>query len=322
MPQFPLSRCPWAENLWKALTDKLWKGDEKWAKNTSTNTNTSIRMNTHMNMNMSIPMRTKRTLTNTNTRMNTAIRMNTNTSMSTAIQPGTTIMSIRGNTARTTMSTPDMRKKNIPMIIEDCPRRFGFLRSSLMAVFLFSSLSVFCPDNACAHRVIVFAWVAGDEVFVQSKFGGGKKVKGGRVVVSDLKKNRLLEGKTDANGEFSFRIPQRTALEIEIEAGAGHKGSWTLPAEELGGTGPETEESKEKPEMKKQDSSAKIDSEEVRLIVEEALDKKLKPVVRMLAEARGDKGPSVSEIFGGIGYILGLMGVAAYFRSRPRKDGD
>jgi len=33
-----------------------------------------------------------------------------------------------------------------------------------------------------------------------------------------------------------------------------------------------------------------------------------------------DRGPTVSEILGGIGYILGLMGVGAYFHYRRKKD--
>jgi nickel transport protein len=37
----------------------------------------------------------------------------------------------------------------------------------------------------------------------------------------------------------------------------------------------------------------------------------------MLAESR-KQGPTVTEIFGGIGYIIGLMGIAAYFKNRRK----
>jgi len=45
------------------------------------------------------------------------------------------------------------------------------------------------------------------------------------------------------------------------------------------------------------------------------LDAKLAPVKSMLAESL-DPAPSMTEILGGIGWIFGLMGVAAYFKSR------
>ena len=53
--------------------------------------------------------------------------------------------------------------------------------------------------------------------------------------------------------------------------------------------------------------------------VEKALDKKLQPINRMLAQMQ-NKGPSINDIFGGIGYILGFFGIAAYFLSKKRNE--
>jgi len=39
----------------------------------------------------------------------------------------------------------------------------------------------------------------------------------------------------------------------------------------------------------------------------------------MLADIRQDT-PSVGDIFAGIGYILGLVGIAAYVQSRKKKE--
>jgi len=49
--------------------------------------------------------------------------------------------------------------------------------------------------------------------------------------------------------------------------------------------------------------------------MDKMFDAKLAPVKSMLAEAM-DPAPSMTEILGGIGWIFGLMGVAAYFKSR------
>ena len=58
--------------------------------------------------------------------------------------------------------------------------------------------------------------------------------------------------------------------------------------------------------------------EEVQSIIDKSLDKKLTPVIHMLADAV-DSGPRLSDVVGGIGYIFGLVGVALYFSSRRKE---
>ena len=99
-------------------------------------------------------------------------------------------------------------------------------------IFLVSSFLV--VGSASAHKVMIFAWVEGDTIYTESKLSGGKKVKEGDVIVYDLQGNRLLEGKTNEQGEFSFKIPKKTSLKIVLQAGMGHRGEWKLPVEEMG----------------------------------------------------------------------------------------
>jgi hypothetical protein len=75
--------------------------------------------------------------------------------------------------------------------------------------------------------------VEGDTVHTESKFSGGRLVNGGEVRVYDLKGKELLSGKTNAQGEFSFKIPQKTAMKIVLQAGMGHRGDWTIPLSEI-----------------------------------------------------------------------------------------
>lgn len=216
-------------------------------------------------------------------------------------------------------------------------RRLPFVTAGMKNIFkalpLFLAVAVFSPDNAHAHKVTVFAWAEGGTVHAQSKFSGGRKVKGGRIIVTDLEGRRLLEGKTDDRGEFSFKAPRKTALRIVLEAGTGHRAEWTVSAEELGGASdekmPASEKKPEKPEFEEQTDrsaashlpvSGNMGADEIRKIVEAAVDKKMKPVLRMLAESRRHQGPTMTDIFGGIGYILGLMGLASYVHHRRKKD--
>ena len=66
-------------------------------------------------------------------------------------------------------------------------------------------------------------------------------------------------------------------------------------------------------------SPASVDIEQIRRVVEEVVDSKLKPVSRNIARLREDSGPDFNDIVGGIGYIIGLMGVALYFKSKEKK---
>ena len=50
--------------------------------------------------------------------------------------------------------------------------------------------------------------------------------------------------------------------------------------------------------------------------LERALDKKLAPIMRTLAEMQEPK-IRLTDVLGGLGYIFGLAGVAAYFKRKP-----
>ncbi|MFH2091829.1 MAG: hypothetical protein ABIJ31_05645 [Pseudomonadota bacterium] len=197
-------------------------------------------------------------------------------------------------------------------------------------------LLVLWLSPAYAHKVNVFAWVEADTVYTQSKFSGGKLAQGGTIFVYDDKKNLLLKGVTNDQGEFSFKIPGKTALHIELDATMGHANSWDIPLEEIlqasgeppAPTGstlknqPDTgEELKSNTAMtcsERQPAAIPgITLSDIRKIVEQALDTRLKPMNRMLVESTDHK-PDMNDIMGGIGYILGLAGVGAYFHYRSR----
>ncbi len=187
--------------------------------------------------------------------------------------------------------------------------------------------------SAEAHRITVFAWTEGDTVYVQSKFSGGKRVRGGEVVVADLQGKEILTGKTDDQGEFSFKVPERATLKIVVMAGMGHRGEWTIPIEEFGGAFAHVSEPEKKiqpepsasapdskmaslaPEASGRPASA-LSPTDIQRIMEKALDKKLKPLMKMMVQSQQDHGPTFKDILGGIGYIFGLMGIAAYVNFR------
>ena len=182
---------------------------------------------------------------------------------------------------------------------------------------------IFCTSPAFAHKVTVFAWVEGDQVFTESKLGGGKRVAAGKITVYDATDNILLTGNTNDQGEFSFTLPQKPPLIIELNAGMGHQARWALGPddvdEEIFPSLDEPEKGVVPPEPAPESLpvavSDKIDAAALETIIEKVLDRKLKPVIRLLADTR-QKDPSLTEIIGGIGYIMGIVGIIAYFKSR------
>jgi nickel transport protein len=174
-----------------------------------------------------------------------------------------------------------------------------------------------------AHKTIVFAWIEGDTVYTQSKFAGGRKAKNALVEVLDSQGNRLTAGKTDEKGAFSFKAPAKSDMKIVVSAGTGHRGEWMVSAGEFEVGQPPLQTSPQKtPAEKKMIAEPQIVSDplpgEIQAAVEKALDKKLKPVLKMLAESR-NQGPEIRDIFGGIGYILGLVGLGAYIHYRKKR---
>lgn len=204
-----------------------------------------------------------------------------------------------------------------------------------VAVLFFVCIIFLVIDSAFAHRVNVYAWVDGDTIYVESKFAGGRTVKSGKIVVKDPQGVDLLSGLTNDEGEFSFKIPKRTDLKIVLHAGQGHQGEWTIRAAEMedlpSGAAPDTGAEKTRPSEQKNAVSkttvntgtATPDTDrkttDLEAVIESVLDRKLKPITRMLADMQ-QEGSFVRDIFAGIGYIFGLVGIVAYVQSRKKKE--
>ena len=185
-------------------------------------------------------------------------------------------------------------------------------------------LLLFMAGLATAHKLTVFAWVEGDTVHGQSKFSGGRRPKRAQIIVTDPKGHELLKTQTDESGAFSFAVPRKIGLRIQVVAGEGHRGEWLLSAEELGAPvtksypppsdTPPASSLNENPPA----SATAGDALAQRRMIEEILDQKLRPVLYKLSEAQTRK-VSLQDIIGGIGYIIGLMGIVLYYKSRSRK---
>ena len=186
------------------------------------------------------------------------------------------------------------------------------------------------PISAWAHKVTVFAWVEGDTVFTESKFSGGRRVRDGRIEVYDLAiDKKLLEGRTNSDGEYSFKIPLKTDMKIVLEAGMGHRAEWTLMRDEFedapdintqADAAMQTAGNSDRDGVMPVQAVPVTDCADIEATMEKVLDKKLKPLIRKLNHLEHrDDDPAITDILGGLGYILGLIGIAAYVHSRRRE---
>jgi nickel transport protein len=198
------------------------------------------------------------------------------------------------------------------------------MKSTLIGLVLLILVS----SNALAHKVNVFAYAENGMVYTESYFSDGKKVMDSTVEVFDAQNNKLLlTGKTDKNGEFSFKIPQATGLRIVLTASMGHKNEYFLSEGEvrdamgiakLPEKSPpervETEKMEELPETVTQ-----VYGERWEALMEQVVEKKTAPIMRKLLKIEEQmQKPSLQDIIGGLGYIVGLMGIGIYFRYKRK----
>lgn len=201
----------------------------------------------------------------------------------------------------------------------------GFLSVLIFMILLNAS-------HALAHGVSIFAWVQGDTVHTQSKFMGGKRPNQALIEVFDETGNLLLKGKTNTQGLFSYRAPKVSDMQIVLTAGMGHRAVWTISKEDFQETAVEPDNHQQmnaitlaksdKSDLKThnvdESSENGLSEAELTILVESILDRKLKPLMDRIT-ALNENRISFSDILGGIGYIVGLVGLAAYMQSRGKR---
>jgi nickel transport protein len=199
----------------------------------------------------------------------------------------------------------------------------------IVAVCIALAASLCLAAASSAHRVNLFAYVDGDSVFTESGYSRSRRVNKGVVEVHDAASGKLLlTGTTDGEGRYSFPIPAEARegkmdLLLVLKAGEGHQAEWTVKYDEFGSGGeaaeaaasetsePAAPAGAEPAAAATSAPTAAVDTAAIKAVVHS----ELAPVKRMLAEMH-DSGPGFTEILGGIGYIFGLFGVAAYMKSR------
>jgi nickel transport protein len=209
-------------------------------------------------------------------------------------------------------------------------------RGSLLAAFLAAAgLLGLAPSSVLAHGLNVFCWVQDGTVQCETSFSHDSPAREAKFEVRpDGSGEVLVSGEADSRGKFGFEIPERARergwdLRVVCDAGTGHKSSWIVKAQEFLPSKKPGEESRadstqerDAPASSETGSARRsqdsVPASEVREMLRKTLASELAPVKRELARIREERSGRFRDILGGIGYIVGLAGLALYFKSRGR----
>lgn len=204
---------------------------------------------------------------------------------------------------------------------------FGSFVSIFFFVFLLVVFStILSPIEAFAHKLIVFAWASNDTISVESSLSGGRHlVKCNVAVKNNLTNEVITEGVTDSSGIFSIPLSKNLQekpvdLRIIVSTDDGHRAEWLMEQSEYGAS--LAVASTSPPQVKTDNQLASdreqkcLSKEELTSMMDASLEKKLAPLRRQIARINHEKKPTLSDILGGIGYLIGLAGLAAWLKSK------
>jgi len=90
------------------------------------------------------------------------------------------------------------------------------------------SAMLMTPTNLSAHGIRLFCWFEAGTLHGEGYFAGGDPAKNSKVSVIDrAEKNVLAETRTSESGTFSLSLDQAIPVEVILDAGQGHRASWT-----------------------------------------------------------------------------------------------
>ncbi len=167
-------------------------------------------------------------------------------------------------------------------------------------------LAAAAPQTASAHQMSVFAYVEGRSIQGEVFVGDGTAIANATVTAFGPQGEKLGETTTDGDGHFLLEIRFRCDHRIAVNDGEGHAAEYLVAADEL-----------------PDDLASSTDDSSVRAELE-ALRKQ---VVELRKELFAFQVKiRYSDLLGGVGFLLGLAGVAFYClavrRGSPRRSKD
>lgn len=199
------------------------------------------------------------------------------------------------------------------------------------AIIILLILAALAPSTALAHRLSIYAHAQDGQINAEGYYYDGKPCSACTIEIFQADSTMLTNGVTDDNGIFSTPAgPASGILSLVLTDAGGHRAEQTLalkaqpaqaPPAPTSGTPPSGPEpldtASPQPPMPTPHTQAITPNTDISQQIDSALEKRLRPVQEELRRIRiASEKPGLTEILGGIGYILGLFGIWAFTKSR------
>ena len=181
------------------------------------------------------------------------------------------------------------------------------LRITLMLLCFLAS------HSAVAHKLNLFTFIEDGKVYVEGYFADGKRAKHSAVTIYNANSEIINEGATNEDGEYQFEANTTDTLRIVLNAGMGHVAEYTLSGEEVTSIQTSTPSIASSTE-----ASPQIDQHALEAMISKAVNNAVKPLAREISELKSQT--SFSDIVGGFGFIIGILGIFAYITARKEKE--
>lgn len=194
----------------------------------------------------------------------------------------------------------------------------------MLRILVIIAAVTLAPVPALAHKVIFGVFPSGDKIEGELGFSNGDAAVGETIEAFDVQGNKLGETLTDEDGFFVFTPTAPVLHRFHADLGAGHTADAEMSAQDVAkilGVAAEVAEAAADPVAAPAASAITVASltTEERLAIAEAVRDEMRPLRQEIAayKERND----LQTILGGIGYIVGLFGIAFYVAARRKLAG-
>ena len=181
---------------------------------------------------------------------------------------------------------------------------------TLLTVFTFCSTALPAASSANAHQMDLFAQVHGSEIHGEAHFHGGVAAKNVTVTALDPAGEKIGETKTDEQGKFTLQAKFRCDHRLLVKTADGHGTQCTIAAGQLPSSLPSRAGAADHAADHQHASHEHDQSESIRADLA-ALRKQLHGY---------EQKTRLRDVLGGIGYILGIAGIAFYLLGVRRRE--
>lgn len=183
-----------------------------------------------------------------------------------------------------------------------------------------------------AHSVKVFAYPEGRTISGYGYFTGAGRTKKATIMLLTPEEKEIARTESNEKGEFQFEITSYQNYKLRLDAGEGHVAFFDIKARDLDKAlfespqkGTESTPQAAPGQIVAAESSQNMMQNRVPLgsqLTKADIDQIVARHVRPLREQieTSDEKRRFNDILGSIGYIIGIMGLIAFWQARRVKD--